>query len=457
MAELEHDIDTLRKRRADLLAKTRETAAAVEEQHRFMTDEETLEIQRAMAEVPEIEAEIERLERERQHQAVSSWLTDTEQRVEENVRPKTQQFGQISRIQGIRERVLLDPMRGFKNYGDFTDAVARASYEGQIDERFFRYEAAMTIGSLADGGALMPPEFSTQVYNAMNQEPVNLLAMTDQYPVVGESLTLLANGETSRVTGSRYGGIQAYWVEDGLAITDSNPKVRRIRIEPRPLHVMVKVDNSLLRNSLAVERLLNQAAPEEIVFMVNDAIIRGTGAGKPLGILNSAGRVVQTKVAAQAATTYVKGNADSMWARLNARNRRTAMWFINQDVDPQFEAMVAAGTTPAIPVFLPSDNGIPSIAMTPNRLLKGRPIVELEQCATMGTEGDVILADMKAYVTGVRGTLETAMSIHLYFDRNQSAFRFSFYVDGQPWPNVPLTPYQGSNTLSPFVVVETRS
>ena len=454
----QNDIEMLRKTRLDLVTRAKEIEMAIAENGRFMTDEETAEVMRAMTEVPEIDAEIERIEREMQRQAVASWVTDVDRSMIEQAKPKSQQFGSpITRVSNIRPRVLLDPKRDFKSYGDFADAVFRASYEGQIDERFFRYEAAMSIGSIADGGALMPPEFSTQVYNQMNQEPVNLLALTDQYPVTGESLTLLANGETSRVTGSRYGGIQAYWVEDGNQITDSNPKVRRVRIEPRPLHVLVKVDNTLLRNQMAVERMLNQAAPEEIVFMVNDAIIRGNGAGKPLGILNSAGRVsVAIESGPQTTDTIVKANVDKMWARLNMRNRRAATWYVNQDTDPQLEAMVAAGTTPAIPVFLPSDNGIPSIAMAPNRMLKGRPIVELEQCSTLGDEGDIILADMMAYVTGIRGTLETAMSMHLYFDRNQSAFRFTFYIDGQPWPNTPLTPYQGTATLSPFVTLATR-
>jgi HK97 family phage major capsid protein len=207
---------------------------------------------------------------------------------------------------------------------------------------------------------------------------------------------------------------------------------------------------------MAVERLLNMAAPEEIVFMVNDAIINGNGAGKPLGIMNSSGRVAVSYTTSPAANgTIIKPQIDRMWARLHLRARRNAQWFVNQDVDPALEALVAAGTTPAIPVFMPSDGGIPSIAIAPNRTLKGRPITEIEQCQTLGTEGDIILADMMGYALGTRGTIETAMSMHLYFDRSQSAFRFTFYVDGQPWCNTPLTPFLGSSTIAMFVTLAT--
>lgn len=50
------------------------------------------------------------------------------------------------------------------------------------------------------------------------------------------------------------------------------------------------------------------------------------------------------------------------------------------------------------------------------------------------------------------------MSIHLRFDYGETAFRFMFEIDGQPWIAEPLTPFKGSaNTLSPFVTLATRA
>lgn len=450
------DVDSLKKEQAQILLRLTEIRKLCDEQKRQPTDLEGAEFQNAEEELPRIKNEIERLEREASLAAMGSFLDAADRQVQEMARPKTQEYGRVARISGMTERATRDPRRGFRHMGDFSDAVHRAAFD-QPDERFMRYEAAMTFGSGADGGFLMPPEFSQTIWNGMNMEPANLLAMCDNYPVTGESLTLLANGEVSRATGSRFGGIQGYWVEDGVPTTLSNPKVRRVRIEPRPLHVMVQVDNTLLRNPLAVERLLNMAAPEEIVFLVNDAIINGNGAGKPLGILQSAGRVTIAAEGGQATATIVAANINKMWARLHLRSRQSAVWFINQDVDPQLEVLNAPGTSPAIPIFLPSNaQGWPTLTMMPNRMLKGRAITEIEQAMTLGTEGDIILADMMAYVAGTRGTLETAMSMHLYFDRNQSAFRFTFYVDGQPWVNQPLTPFHGTATISPFVTIATR-
>ena len=64
---------------------------------------------------------------------------------------------------------------------------------------------------------------------------------------------------------------------------------------------------------------------------------------------------------------------------------------------------------------------------------------------------------MRQYVTISRGLVESALSIHLRFDYDESTFRFIFRVDGQPWWSAALTPYKGTNTQSCFVALATRS
>jgi hypothetical protein len=49
------------------------------------------------------------------------------------------------------------------------------------------------------------------------------------------------------------------------------------------------------------------------------------------------------------------------------------------------------------------------------------------------------------------------MSVHLKFDSAQSAFRFIFEVDGQPYLNSALTPFKGSNTLSTHINLAVRA
>lgn len=90
-------------------------------------------------------------------------------------------------------------------------------------------------------------------------------------------------------------------------------------------------------------------------------------------------------------------------------------------------------------------------------MLLGRPVIPVEHCATLGTPGDIILADFSQYAMADKGGVQAASSIHVRFLNDESTFRFIYRVDGQPTWKKPLTPKNGSNTYSPFIQLSTRS
>jgi HK97 family phage major capsid protein len=69
----------------------------------------------------------------------------------------------------------------------------------------------------------------------------------------------------------------------------------------------------------------------------------------------------------------------------------------------------------------------------------------------------VILADLTKYLSVVKGGMKSDTSIHLWFDQNVTAFRFVMRMNGQPWLKAAIARKNGSNTLSHFVTVATRS
>jgi hypothetical protein len=52
-----------------------------------------------------------------------------------------------------------------------------------------------------------------------------------------------------------------------------------------------------------------------------------------------------------------------------------------------------------------------------------------------------------------KGGIEAASSIHVQFVTDETAFRFVYRMDGQPIWDTPVTPFQGSDTVSPFVAL----
>ena len=77
-----------------------------------------------------------------------------------------------------------------------------------------------------------------------------------------------------------------------------------------------------------------QAFSEEFGFKLDDAIINGDGAGKPLGVLAS-GAGDGGEEGGQPADTLQPENIIKMWSRMYAPSRLNAVWFINQDIEPQ--------------------------------------------------------------------------------------------------------------------------
>lgn len=373
---------------------------------------------------------------------------------------------EINRTASATSNVSVGADRGtgkpWETFGHFAAAVMLACTPGvkgdAIDIRLHGAASGMNQAVPSEGGFLVPPQFSTKIWDEMNGAPDNLLSLTDSYPVDGESITFNANAETSRATGSRYGGIRGYWINEADQITKSKPKFRQARIEPHELAVLVYVTDKNLRNSTtALQTYLQRAAADEINFMVGDSIVRGgTGAGQPLSLLNSGALVSVAKETNQAAATFNQKNISKMWSRLHPRARGNAVWLMNVDVEPELDGLNTVVTNVA---------GTENVGGYQNKVydaekntLKGRPIKFVEFCETLGTKGDVILWAPGWYLTGVRsGGINEAMSIHVRFEYAETAFRFMFAVDGQPWLADPLTPFKGSKTLTSHVSLDTRS
>ena len=72
--------------------------------------------------------------------------------------------------------------------------------------------------------------------------------------------------------------------------------------------------DQLLADSVALGAVIQQAFSEEFArFLLDDAIIRSSGNGQPLGIMNSNAYVSVAKESGQAADTVMWENINNMW------------------------------------------------------------------------------------------------------------------------------------------------
>lgn len=349
------------------------------------------------------------------------------------------------------------PDKGFSTFGEQLQAIAQAGMnKGHTRDTRLVYQAASGLneGTPSEGGFLVQKDFSTELLAQMH-EMGEIISRVRRVPISANSngIKLPAIDETSRANGSRFGGVLGYWANEADTVTASKPKFREMDLSLKKLFGLSYATEELLADSVALGAVLNTAFTEELTFKTEDAIFNGTGAGQPLGILNSGALVTVTAESGQAAATIRTENILKMWARTPVRGRRNLVWMINQDIEPQLYSLtLGSGTAVQLLYTPPGVNGNNS----PYGLLMGRPVIPIEYAATLGTVGDIVLFDPQQYVMIDKGGVAQASSMHVRFIYEEMTFRFTFRVDGQPVWNSAVTPFKGSNTISPYIALASR-
>jgi HK97 family phage major capsid protein len=344
----------------------------------------------------------------------------------------------------------------WSHFGEFLFAVRGAAQPNSIvDKRLIQNAASgANEGIQSDGGFLVEKETTNELLKDTYETSV-LAPMCKKYPIAANKNGIKINmiDESSRAEGSRQGGVLAYWEGEADALSASKPKFSQLELVLKKLTGLYYATDEVLSDTTALQALITDFFAEEFSFKLDDAILRGTGAGMPLGIFNSPVMIVVSKTAGQAAKTISFDNVNDMWARCRARNRVRAAWFINQEIEPQLPKMVIpTGTYSGATVYMPPTGITGQMYAT----LFGRPVIPIEQASAIGDLGDIILADMSEYLLIDKGGVDAASSIHVRFLYDESVFRFIYRVDGKPKRSKPLIPYKGANSLSPFIVLEAR-
>jgi hypothetical protein len=190
------------------------------------------------------------------------------------------------------------------------------------------------------------------------------------------------------------------------------------------------------RRSLSV---ISEAFPQEFAFMVDDAMFEGTGAAQPLGFMNAGCKVTIAKETGQAADHRLREH-HKMWARCPRLNGDAPSGGSIRTASRSFASLSLVIGTGGVPVYLPPGG----LSGSPYGTLMGRPVVPIEFCSTLGTEGDIVLVDPDQYVMIDKGDIQYATSIHVAFLTDEQAFRFIYRVDGQPVDDKPITPFKGT-------------
>ena len=315
---------------------------------------------------------------------------------------------------------------------------------------------AMSERVPSSGGFLVPEVMRSEILAAALEQTIVRQRAT-VIPMDSLRIPIPSIDDTSHQN-SVFGGVSAYWTEEGAALEVSAPKFSRVLLEARKLTLYTEVPNELLQDSEAVglTAWMDRVLPTAVGFFEDEAFLTGSGTGEPQGIINAPGAITVSRKASDAISL---ADVIGMFVRLLPVASKGAIWTCSPDAVAQLlqMALTVAGTDNSNPTTSPVSPpawlmGMNAVDDVPETLL-GLPLEITEKTGPLGSKGDLMLVNWAYYLIGDRQQLQAAVSEEYKFANDITAFRWIERLDGRAWFQSPVTPASGGPTLSPYVIL----
>jgi len=328
-----------------------------------------------------------------------------------------------------------------------TRSIIEKGYEPE-----FRSSDTVSVTDSASGGGLVQTDFAMELVDKGFNNGVIINKCASRTLTSGaNSLEVHGIDENSRKDGARFGGIQVFSKREMDQYEASKSKFAMVSMKVDKITGLLKLSDEIIQDAGFLETEISGLFPKAFDFKLQNLILSsGRGDGEPESIMNSKAMITVPKTSGQAAGTITVENISAMKVAASGN----AEWYGNRDIIPALEKLyrsfdAGSGVVNITPLFKQTGMNTGT--------LDGIPITFVEQCETLGTKGDLVLADFGEYLLLRKGGLNKAESMHLYFDQGIKAIRWDIRMDGKSRWKSPLTPFKGGNKISPFVCLATRA
>ncbi len=315
-------------------------------------------------------------------------------------------------------------------FGDYLRNVRSWTLSRSVSDEF--RATGLTGSVMSEGGFALKSEFVADVWQrATVAGQILSRCRTYEKTDAGRSCRVPVVSEASRAAGARYGGLAVTWEAEAGELDHSKIGFEVAGFNLKKVMAFLKASDELLEDSPLFGSVASDLAGKALAYAIEEQIVRGSGVGHPLGILNSPALITCTR------TTSAKiedADVRLMYDSAHDASKGRGVWIANGEASGELSDLENYD----------SSNGSETIF--------GRPILYSEFCSALGDVGDLIFVDFGEY--GIfRRPLDFAQSMHVYFATAEQAFRFMIRIDGQPLWKSPIAPAFGSGTRSAFVAL----
>lgn len=441
-------LKALREKRIELVNSCDAICAAAKAEERELSENQAKIIAEKMDEVENLDADIKAIEA---RQGMIERVEKAKAYGEAPAPRQTSSATSSAKVEVGENLLAKDPKKGFDSPRQFLEAVRKNTVHRAKDERL---AILATAGSdeqsgVADsyGGYFVPEAFAPGVLQL--DAPTDPMAgRTRLIPMNAPKISFNARVDKNH-SSSVSGGLTVSRSAETVAKTSSRMQFEQVTLSANSLFGLAYATEEILADSPeSFAAILASGFDDEFRAHLVSERLNGTGVGQYLGVMNTSALITVSKETGQAAATVDYNNIIKMRSR--CYGYENAVWMANPDVLPALSVMNISVGVAGIPAWQPSAReGAPD-------MLLGRPLIFTTAAKSLGTKGDIVLANWNEYLEGLYQPLQTAESIHVRFLENERAFKFSMRNDGRPWWTSVHTPENGA-TLSPFVTLAARA
>jgi HK97 family phage major capsid protein len=219
---------------------------------------------------------------------------------------------------------------------------------------------------------------------------------------------------------NEYGGMTAAWINEAASKTQTDTQFTQEKIATHELAMYTEISHTLLRRSpIAIEQWIATRARQVCMDAMDAAFINGDGNGKPLGLLQTTG--IRT-VGRTTADTVVRTDLVNLKYALKPYHRAGAVFVAEDGV---IKALEELEDNEGRPLF--TANAATGIF----ERLAGYPFIATTRNPTLGTEGDVLFADLREYYIPMEQDIMVKRSDDYKFQNNCTALAIFVHVGGK--------------------------
>jgi len=342
-------------------------------------------------------------------------------------------------MEGRRYADLFGPVpqgaSGFSSMEEYFQIVHSGLHHPQLIQAATHVE-----GTPSAGGFLVPVEYAAQMLDSAIEESLILQRVIIE-PMASETKLIAGLDIGDHSSGALFGGLTPEWAGENDTATTQAAKWRQIRLTAHKLRIYSEASSELISDGTSFEQQLGEAMTKGLGWGLEYAVLRGTGAGSPLGCLSDPSLItVSAEVGQLQADGVLYINCVNMMARLHPASFSRAVFAASSTLMPSLLSLsVGVGTAG---VWLPAvreDGG--------RFTLLGFPLIFTEKlpALTDALAGSLLLADFSQYTVGMRKEVTVEKSNAPGWARDVQSYRSILRADGLGRWNKSQVPRHGDS------------